>query len=94
MTVEQPIQHSPDSEAPVSNSGNGEVRPDPPVGLPHTSGDYLRIGELAEESGISIASLRRWANQGDLEQYRTPGGQRLFPRGALQRMLEKQTQKK
>ena len=36
------------------------------------------IGEAADYSGFSIASLRRWSDAGKLPHFRTPGGQRRF----------------
>jgi excisionase family DNA binding protein len=33
--------------------------------------------------GVSLATVRRWSNDGHLRGYRTPGGQRRFSRGQL-----------
>lgn len=38
----------------------------------------LKVGEAAAYVGVSAASLRKWANDGRLPAYRTPGGQRRF----------------
>ena len=33
--------------------------------------------------GVSLATVRRWSNDGHLHGYRTPGGQRRFSRDQL-----------
>ena len=33
--------------------------------------------------GVSLATVRRWSNDGHLDGYRTPGGQRRFSREQL-----------
>ena len=38
----------------------------------------LTSGEAAARLGVSIATLRRWANAGHIVSVRTPGGQRRF----------------
>lgn len=38
----------------------------------------MRIGELAEHSGVSVRSLRYYEQQGMLVPQRTPAGQRIF----------------
>jgi excisionase family DNA binding protein len=39
--------------------------------------------QAARYLGISLATLRRWADAGHLAYYRTPGGQRRFSREQL-----------
>src|SRR5207237_2186474 len=38
-----------------------------------------RNGEVAELQGVSVGTVRRWADEGQLETSRTRGGQRLVP---------------
>jgi excisionase family DNA binding protein len=41
----------------------------------------------ARHLGVSLATIRRWANAGYLDYYRTPGGQRRFSREQLDRFM-------
>ena len=40
----------------------------------------LSISHAARELGVSLGTVRRWADLGHLKSYRTPGGQRRFSR--------------
>jgi len=40
----------------------------------------LTISQAARELGVSLGTVRRWADLGHLKAYRTPGGQRRFSR--------------
>lgn len=46
----------------------------------------MRIGELASRAGVSVRALRYYEEQGLLESGRTPGGQREYPDGAVERV--------
>ncbi|MGH2833502.1 MAG: MerR family transcriptional regulator [Solirubrobacteraceae bacterium] len=39
--------------------------------------------QAAHYLGVSLATIRRWADAGHLDCYRTPGGQRRFSREQL-----------
>ena len=39
--------------------------------------------QAASYLGVSLATVRRWSNDGYLRGYRTPGGQRRFSRDQL-----------
>ena len=39
--------------------------------------------QAATYLGVSLATVRRWSNDGHLNGYRTPGGQRRFSRDQL-----------
>ena len=39
--------------------------------------------QAASYLGVSLATVRRWSNDGHLNGYRTPGGQRRFSREQL-----------
>jgi excisionase family DNA binding protein len=45
--------------------------------------EWLRVQHAAELLGVSASTLRRWADSGKVPSRRTPGGQRVFPRGDL-----------
>jgi DNA-binding transcriptional MerR regulator len=46
----------------------------------------LRIGQLAEHSGVSVRALRYYEEQGLLEASRTPAGQRVYPESAVEKV--------
>ena len=43
--------------------------------------------QAASYLGVSLATVRRWSNDGYLRGYRTPGGQRRFSREQLDAFL-------
>jgi excisionase family DNA binding protein len=43
--------------------------------------------QAASYLGVSLATVRRWSNNGHLIGYRTPGGQRRFSREQLDAFL-------
>jgi DNA-binding transcriptional MerR regulator len=47
----------------------------------------MRIGELAEKSGVSVRSLRYYEEQGLLHSTRSPSGQRLYNDAAAERVI-------
>ena len=47
----------------------------------------MRIGELAERTGVSVRSLRYYEQQGLLASERTPGGHREYPARAVDRVI-------
>jgi DNA-binding transcriptional MerR regulator len=46
----------------------------------------LRIGQLAERSGVSVRALRYYEEQGLLVASRTPAGQRAYPESAVEKV--------
>jgi excisionase family DNA binding protein len=52
-----------------------------------TSALGLTTSQVARELGVSLGTIRRWADLGHLETYRTPGGQRRFSREQVDRFL-------
>jgi len=44
--------------------------------------------QAARYLGVSLATIRRWADAGHLACYRTPGGQRRFSREQLDGFVE------
>jgi excisionase family DNA binding protein len=47
----------------------------------------LSTAQTARELGVSLSTVRRWADQGHIESVRTPGGQRRFSRDAIESFL-------
>jgi molybdopterin-binding protein len=47
-------------------------------------------GQVAELLGVSVDTVRRWADDGRLKTRRTSGGQRVIDGAALARFLEEQ----
>jgi excisionase family DNA binding protein len=47
----------------------------------------LSISQAASELGVSLGTMRRWADLGYIESYRTPGGQRRFSRDQVDRFV-------
>ncbi|MBA4376669.1 MAG: hypothetical protein C0401_10925 [Anaerolinea sp.] len=45
---------------------------------PKKSKTWLNLSEAADILGVHFATLRRWADAGDIECMRTPGGRRRF----------------
>jgi excisionase family DNA binding protein len=55
--------------------------PNPPTH--HDSQLVFTSSQAARYLGVSLATIRRWADAGHLDCYRTPGGQRRFSREQL-----------
>jgi excisionase family DNA binding protein len=36
------------------------------------------VSQAAERLGVSVGTVRRWADEGHVQSFRTPGGQRRF----------------
>jgi molybdopterin-binding protein len=52
--------------------------------------DLFKPGQVAELLGVSVDTVRRWADAGRLKTRRTAGGQRLIDGADLARLLEEQ----
>jgi excisionase family DNA binding protein len=48
----------------------------------------LSTSQAASALGVSLGTIRRWADMGYLESYRTPGGQRRFSVAQIEQFLE------
>lgn len=53
----------------------------------HARSPWLSLGEASRLLGITPATLRRWADQGDVAAFVTPGGHRRFPRSAIESLV-------
>jgi excisionase family DNA binding protein len=49
---------------------------------------WLTLKEASEFLGIHFTTLRSWADNGDIQVFRTPGGHRRFSLGDLRRFLD------
>jgi hypothetical protein len=55
--------------------------------------ELLTSSQAAKESGLSVPTIRKYCDSGDIETYITPGGQRRIPKGAALRALTLQQPK-
>jgi excisionase family DNA binding protein len=49
--------------------------------------DLLRPREVAEMFGVRTATVARWAREGKLTPFRTPGGHRRYSRTAVRELM-------
>jgi len=54
--------------------------------------DRIRIGRAAEMLGVTVDTVRRWADDGRLRVVRSDGGQRLVPIEEITRLLGERRQ--
>jgi molybdopterin-binding protein len=54
--------------------------------------DQVRIGRAADMLGVTVDTVRRWADEGRLTVGRSEGGQRLVPIAEVSRLLGKRRQ--
>lgn len=55
--------------------------------VPADRSGWVGLGEASRLLGISPGTLRRWADEGRVPVFTTPGGHRRFPRQALRALL-------
>lgn len=55
--------------------------------VPAPAGLWLSLGEASRLLGITPGTLRRWADQGEVATFVTPGGHRRFPRTVIEGMV-------
>lgn len=48
---------------------------------------WLTLGQASSALGVTPNTLRRWADQGQIPSFTTPGGHRRFPAGAVQALV-------
>ena len=58
----------------------------------NTTGNQIRIGRAADMLGVTVDTVRRWAEEGRLTVARSAGGQRLVPMAEVRRMLAERRQ--
>ena len=49
---------------------------------------YLTRSELAQLFGVSPHTVTRWAREGRLPSFLTPGGHRRYPQEAVERLVQ------
>jgi molybdopterin-binding protein len=54
--------------------------------------DHVRIGRAAEMLGVTVDTVRRWADAGRIETVRSAGGQRLVPVEEVTRVIGERRQ--
>jgi excisionase family DNA binding protein len=54
---------------------------------PGPASPWLSLGQASRLLGIMPATLRRWADEGDVATFVTPGGHRRFPRSTIEAMI-------
>jgi molybdopterin-binding protein len=54
--------------------------------------DHVRIGRAAEMLGVTVDTIRRWADEERLTVVRTDGGQRLVPIAEVTRLIGERRQ--
>lgn len=57
-----------------------------------THGDHVRIGRAADMIGVTVDTIRRWAEDGRLTVIRSDGGQRLVPIVEVTRLIAERRQ--
>ncbi|MCY3919289.1 MAG: MerR family DNA-binding transcriptional regulator [Chloroflexi bacterium] len=57
----------------------GQRRPEP---------EWLGLGEASRYLGVNESTLRRWADAGLVQTFRTPGGHRRFAAAGLRRIID------
>ncbi|TMF67372.1 MAG: helix-turn-helix domain-containing protein [Chloroflexi bacterium] len=55
-------------------------------------GDWLTLGEASRLLGVDPDTLRRWADNGKIDVFTTPGGHRRFLRASIDAMLPRPRQ--
>jgi excisionase family DNA binding protein len=58
--------------------------------IPKAEG-WLALGAASQVVGVDPDTLRRWADEGRVEVYTTPGGHRRFQRASLERLIVSRT---
>src|SRR3954452_16748296 len=71
---------------PQRRSPIDRVPNDAPTG-PSASSDWLTLADASHVLGVSGATLRRWADDGRVPVFTTPGGHRRFSRRTLEHLL-------
>jgi molybdopterin-binding protein len=57
-----------------------------------TGSDQVRIGRAAEMLGVTVDTVRRWADAGRIQTIRSDGGQRLVPIEEVTRLIAERRQ--
>jgi hypothetical protein len=55
---------------------------------PHDERPPLRLSEASRLAGVDVATMRRWADEGKVDTFRTPGGHRRFVQQSVESLVE------
>lgn len=66
----------------------------PSTTTPATDDTWLPLGRASKLVGVDPDTLRRWADEGRVEVYLTPGGHRRFQRRSLERMIRSRSRER
>ena len=62
--------------------------------MPVADDTWLPLGRASRLVGVDPDTLRRWADEGRVEVYLTPGGHRRFQRRSLERMIRSRSRER
>ena len=68
--------------------GKAQRRVSPPSGAAGAAGEWLSLGPASRLVGVDPDTLRRWADDGRVRAFATPGGHRRFAAEDLQRLVQ------
>ncbi len=67
---------------------DGDTQPHSSIVPESASDQWLSLKEASEILGVHFTTLRKWADEGEIRVFRTPGGHRRFSIADLRRFLE------
>ena len=56
---------------------------------PESTSGWVSLGRACKQLGVNESTLRRWADEGRIRSFRTPGGHRRYKRADLDAFLER-----
>jgi excisionase family DNA binding protein len=59
-----------------------------PLATTRNAGPWMTLKDASEFLGVHFTTLRKWADEGEIRVFRTPGGHRRFSVADLRRFLE------
>ncbi len=66
----------------------------PDQNAPNADPTWLPLGRASKLVGVDPDTLRRWADEGRVEVYLTPGGHRRFQRRSLERLIRSRSRER
>jgi len=67
---------------------NPDINPTVPATTASTQRQWLTLKDASEFLGVHFTTLRNWADNGEIQVFRTPGGHRRFSLADLRRFLD------
>ncbi len=65
------------------------ARSQPAAGRPRRTSKWVSLSRACEILGVNESTVRRWADAGEVQMFRTPGGHRRFDEGDLVALVER-----